>query len=96
VLVKVGRPLLMPNAFSPNNDGTNDLFRIPPGVAMQLDEFSVFNRWGVRVFTTHQISEGWNGTINGMPVDADTYVYIIKGRNEKGAVLAKGTVVLFR
>jgi len=96
VLVKVGRPLLMPNAFSPNNDGTNDLFRIPPGVAMQLDEFSVFNRWGVRVFTTHTISEGWNGTINGMPVDADTYVYIIKGRNEKGAVLAKGTVVLFR
>ncbi len=96
VLVEVGRLLLMPNAFSPNFDGKNDVFRIPPGVSMQLDEFSVFDRWGQRVFTTHNISEGWNGTINGMPVDAGVFVYIIRGSNEKGAVLAKGTVVLVR
>lgn len=96
VVVKVGRPLLMPNAFSPNNDGRNDVFRIPPGVAMQLVEFSVFDRWGKRVFTTYDISEGWNGTVNGMPVDAGVFVYIITGSNEKGAVLAKGTVVLVR
>jgi len=96
VIVKVGRPLLMPNAFSPNSDGKNDLFRIPPGVAMQLDEFSIFDRWGKRVFTTNQIEKGWNGTINGMPVNEGVFVYIIKGWNEKGAVLAKGTVVLVR
>jgi gliding motility-associated-like protein len=96
VVVKVGRPLLMPNAFSPNNDGKNDVFRIPPGVGMQLDEFSIFDRWGNRVFTTNQIDKGWNGTMHGMPLDEGVFVYIIKGWNEKGAVLAKGTVVLIR
>ncbi len=95
-IVKVGRPLLMPNAFSPNDDGLDDIFRIPSGVSLQLQEFSIFNRWGNKVFTTQKISEGWNGTFNGEPVDAGTYVYFIKGSDEKGNVFLKGTVLLIR
>lgn len=95
-LIKVGRLLRMPNAFSPNRDGVNDMFRIPVGVSLQLDEFSIFDRWGMRVFSTHQISEGWNGTCNGNPVNAGTFVYYIKGSNEKGSVLLTGTVLLIR
>ncbi len=95
-IVKVGRPLLMPNAFSPNGDGLDDIFRIPSGVSLQLQEFSIFNRWGNKVFTTQKISEGWNGTFNGEPVDGGTYVYFIKGSDEKGNVFLKGTVLLIR
>jgi gliding motility-associated-like protein len=86
----------MPNAFSPNGDGVNDIFRIPERVFLQLDEFSIFDRWGNRVFSTHNISEGWNGTFSGNPVNAGTFVYYIKGSNEKGSVLLTGTVLLIR
>ncbi|MDP9041732.1 MAG: gliding motility-associated C-terminal domain-containing protein, partial [Bacteroidota bacterium] len=95
-IVKVVRLLIMPNAFSPNGDGTNDIFHIPAGVSLQLQEFSIFDRWGTRVFTTKNISEGWYGTFKGTPVDAGTYIYIIKGRNEKGNILLKGSVILLR
>lgn len=95
-VIKVARLLRMPNAFSPNRDGLNDIFRIPAGVSLQLDEFSIFDRWGARVFSTHNISEGWNGTCNGNPVGAGTFVYYIKGSNEKGNVLLTGTVLLIR
>jgi gliding motility-associated-like protein len=95
-IVKVVRLLLMPNAFTPNGDGTNEIFRIPAGVSLQLQEFSIFDRWGMKVFTTQNISEGWNETFKESPVDAGTYVYIIKGMNEKGIVFLKGTVILLR
>lgn len=95
-IVKVVRPLLMPNVFSPNGDGLNDVYRIPPDVSLLLQEFSIFDRWGSKVFSTHNISEGWNGTFNGMPVIAGTYVYFIKGSNDRGTVFLKGTVVLIR
>jgi len=95
-IVKVERLLLMPNAFSPNGDGLDDIFRIPSGVSLQLQEFSIFDRWGNKMFTTQKISEGWNGTFNGEPVDAGTYVYFLKGSDEKGNVFLKGTVLLIR
>jgi gliding motility-associated-like protein len=95
-IVKVVRPLLMPNAFTPNGDGVNDIFQIPTGVSLQLQEFSIFDRWGNKVFTTHKISEGWDGIYNGGSGDPGTYVYFIKGTNDKGAVLLRGTVVLIR
>ena len=94
--VKVGRPIHMPNAFTPNGDGLNDLFRIPPGTSLQLQEFSIFDRWGNKIFSTQNISKGWDGTFNGTPSDAGTYVYMIRGTDEKGNVFVKGTVVLVR
>ena len=95
-IVKVGKPLLMPNAFTPNGDGVNDVFRIAPGVSLQLKEFSIFDRWGNMVFTTNQIGKGWDGILNGTPANSGTYVYYIKGTNEKGTVFLKSTVELIR
>jgi gliding motility-associated-like protein len=90
-------PLLMPGAFTPNGDGYNDVFRIPPGVWLLLDGFDVFNRWGSKVFSTKNISQGWDGTFKGLPVPPGTYVYVIKGKTPSGGpVLLKGTVVLVR
>lgn len=84
--------MVMPNAFSPNRDGVNDEFRIPANVTFQLDEFSVFNRWGKKIFGTTDITKGWNGdgAVNG------TYVYMITGTLEGKKSIFKGTVVLAR
>jgi len=94
--VKISKPLVMPNAFSPDGDQKNDIFRIPPGASIQLQEFSVFDRWGAKVFTTKNATEGWDGRINGKPADTGTYVYIVKGKDEKGEVFIRGSVTVVR
>ncbi len=96
LLVEVFFHLAMPNAFTPDGNGKNDLFRIPPKTTMTLNDFSVYDRWGNRVFKTRDIGKGWDGTMNGMPVPAGTYIYIITGHDLNGAILAKGTVLLLR
>lgn len=94
--VKVLHKLYMPSAFTPNKDGKNDVFRIPLDASIILQEFSVFNRWGNVVFSTKDITKGWNGTYNNKDLDTGTYVYIIKGKVEDKAVTLKGTVTLIR
>jgi gliding motility-associated-like protein len=95
-LVKIARELAMPNAFTPNRDGVNDVFRIPPGIILKLDEFSIYNIFGNRVFTTQNTSGEWDGTYKGQDAIAGVYVYIIKGIDYKGRIFAKGTVILIR
>lgn len=98
VVITVYRTLRMPNAFTPNGDGKNDIFRIPPSTPQQIKHFSVFDRWGTRVFITTDGSQGWNGTYNSMPQPAGTYVWQIEYKDllTGKTVLAKGTVVLIR
>ena len=96
LLVEVFFHLTMPNAFTPDGNGKNDLFRIPTKTTMTLSDFSVYDRWGNRVFRTRDIGKGWDGNVNGMPVPAGTYVYIITGYDLNGEILAKGTVLLIR
>jgi gliding motility-associated-like protein len=95
-VVRIIKHLYMPNAFTPNGDGRNDHFRIPPGVKLKLELFSVYDRWGNRVFSTRAIEKGWNGTWKGMPLSTGNYVYVITGSDEKGMVLLKGNVLLVR
>ncbi len=95
-IVIVGRLLNMPNAFSPNGDGKNDVFRIPPNSLINLKEFSVFDRWGNKVFSTSDSSIGWDGNYKGEPANAGTYVYMINGTNYKGNIAVRGSVVLVR
>ena len=96
VTVLLFKKLSMPNAFTPNADGNNDVFRIPPGVTLTLESFSVYDRWGNRVFSTRNIDEGWDGTRHGSPADIGTYVYIIKGISGGKTISSKGTVHLLR
>jgi len=85
----------MPNAFTPGRT-INNIFRIPPGVGLSLKEFSVFNRWGQRIFTTRDISRGWDGTFHGAVCDSGTYVYFLTGTSQGKEVTIKGTVTLIR
>ena len=96
IVVAVYNKLYMPNSFTPNNDGHNDVFRIPPNVPVELKEFSIFGRWGNKVFSTKDITKGWDGKTNGVFQSTGTYVYIIRGKDNNGDVFIKGTVTLIR
>jgi len=95
-VIKIFKALEMPNAFTPNGDGVNDLFRIPPNVPLTLKEFSIYNQWGQLLFTTGNASKGWDGAFNGVKQNVGVYVYYIKGSNSKGNVFVKGSFVLIR
>ena len=68
----------IPAAFSPNNDGLNDVFRVCAAKYQRLVEFAVFNRWGQKIYdNTTDISKGWDGTFNGVPQDIGVYNYMV-------------------
>jgi gliding motility-associated-like protein len=96
--ISVSTPLFMPNAYSPNGDGSNDIFRIPPSLGIVLARFSVFDRWGQQVFTTTNVAEGWNGLIRGNIAPVGVYVWVVEYTDSfTGARLAQhGTVMLVR
>lgn len=90
----------VPNVFSPNDDGNNDLFIIK-GIGL-VKHLIIFDRWGTKVFERSNFvaadrSSCWDGMRNGMPVPAGTYVYFVELQCETGApFVMKGTVVLVR
>jgi len=88
---------LMPNAFTPNNDGLNDCYGIRYWGVIQDLEFSIYNRWGERIFFTQSAGQCWNGTYKGVKQDSGVYVYVIKAKtNCDSEVFRKGTFVLVR
>ena len=96
-VTKNGEAILnMPNAFTPNNDGINDCFGIKYLAVPEEIEFSVFNRWGQRLFTSNNSYGCWDGTFNNIQQEAGTYVYYVKAKTICGDVFVKGTVVLIR
>ncbi len=94
--------LFIPNTFSPNNDGMNDLF-YPRGRGIQkIKTFKIFNRWGQLVFVkenffANESSAAWDGKKNGTYVTPDVYVYMIDIICENGNLITlKGDVTLIR
>lgn len=88
-----------PNAFTPNGDGNNEVFRaISPASDIESYNLSVYNRWGNRVFTTNEISGSWDGTINGEIAPIGTYFFKcnLKCLNKADNVFLKGDVILVR
>lgn len=89
--------IYVPTAFTPNNDGRNDDIKPFFGTKFILKEFSIFSRWGERVFTTSKKNEAWKGKINGIEQDAGVYVWILKYVDDKGKLAEKkGTLILIR
>jgi gliding motility-associated-like protein len=87
----------LPNAFTPNNDGHNDVFRIIVRGSVQLGRFSVFDRWGQIVFSTTNISQGWDGTYRGSVLPAGTYVWEVSASTPcTGPMFQKGVIMLIR
>ena len=88
----------VPNAFTPNGDGKNDVFKPANVKYYKLVDFSVFNRWGQLVYhNTTDINQGWDGKFNGVPQDMGVYNYSIILNEPDGKLkYFKGTVALIR
>lgn len=85
--------VVLPNAFTPNGDGVNDVFRLRTLGLQKLLHFTVYDRWGNTVFTTRDLQTGWDGKRNGVPVSRGTYVWFLQGIDLGGReIREKGTV----
>lgn len=88
--------VFIPNAFTPNGDGKNDLFRIPAGVKIEMESFSIYDRWGNLVFFTNNRYGEWDGNYRGRESASGVYIYVIKGKKENKETEIKGFVTLIR
>ncbi len=87
----------LPNAFSPNRDGHNDIFHVLYSCGFNLDDFRIYNRWGELIFETQDIDAGWDGRYNGTDATVGVYVYALSGHKDNGEkVFMKGNVTLLR
>lgn len=88
--------IYVPNAFSPNNDGENDVLFVHTNMADEV-YFVVYDRWGKEVFITNDITQGWDGTYNGEILDPAVFVYYLRVRCFNEEVFEKkGNVSLIR
>jgi gliding motility-associated-like protein len=90
----------IPNTFTPNYDGLNDIF-IPVFTSYGFDQRSyqleIFDRWGSLLFTTNDYKKGWDGIYKGEVVKEDVYVYRIRFKTSDGTSFEKyGHVTLLR
>jgi gliding motility-associated-like protein len=101
-VVCADRNLYIPNTFSPNGDGTNDVF-YPRGTGVfTVKSLRVFNRWGETVFektnfSANAASSGWDGTFKGQRAPQDTYIYTMEVVCENSEInIFKGNITLIR
>jgi len=90
--------VFFPNAFTPNNDGINDVFKPTIFGALVNYKLNIYNRFGQLIFQTSDPAKGWNGTLSGVPQPGDVYVWICLYRwlSGKKPDEKSGTVVLIR
>ena len=89
--------ILIPSAFTPNNDGKNDILRpLLKGIS-EFHFFRIFNRWGQLIFETNIEQNGWDGSFKGLPLSTQTVVWVVKIVGLDGQIyLKKGTSILIK
>jgi hypothetical protein len=96
VYVSLESILDVPNAFSPGSQPNAEIKIVRRGLAT-LKYFRIFNRWGVKVFETSNIDEGWDGQYNGSPQPMGVYVYMLEAYTNTGRRIVKqGNITLLR
>jgi gliding motility-associated-like protein len=96
-LVKVYSSFLVPNAFTPNGDGKNDVFEVLTLDNYTVDHLIIYNRYGQPVFSTNGIYKAWDGRFKGIPQPQGIYVYHLEIRApSRPAIIKKGTLLLIR
>ena len=92
-----GSEIYVPNAFSPNGDGVNDLLHVITIGLMEFKYFVIYNRYGEKVFYTTVAAKGWDGTWKGKAQNAGGFAWVAEGVDYKGkAMVRKGTVLIVR
>ena len=90
------KDFFIPNAFTPNNDGRNDLFKVY-GSSVTAAEIKIYNQWGVMLYETKDNQKGWDGTHKNNPQPVGLYVYVVKVRlSNEDTFIKKGTIRLIR
>jgi gliding motility-associated-like protein len=88
--------IYLPNVFSPNNDGENDVLFVR-GKGIESVQLVIYNRWGNKVFETNDIAYGWDGTYNGNELNSAVFVYFIEATFTNGqSITDKGNVSIVK
>ena len=88
--------IFIPNAFTPNGDGLNDVLRVYSNVIRQM-RFVVFNQWGEKIFESNDQNTAWDGTHQGKPQPSGVYMYVCDITLNTGErIQRKGAINLVR
>jgi len=88
--------IFIPSGFSPNKDGSNDVLYVRATNISNIT-FTVYNRWGQKVFETNDLSTGWDGNFNGSPQPIESYAYVAKITTiDKCEITRTGSITLLR
>ena len=97
ITVEYGSAFYIPSAFTPNDDGKNDVFKV---IGEDIKQFSltIFDRWGHIIFSTKNLEEGWDGTsVNNYPLPSGVYPYRLEIKSKKNKdFVENGSVTLIR
>ena len=90
----------VPNVFTPNGDGTNEIFK-PVTTEIQKLTMYIYNRWGEMIFETSDVNGGWDGKLHGNDVPTGVYFWLIRYNENRSSALniekeIKGSVTLLR
>lgn len=90
--------LIIPNAFTPNADGLNDVWHIIEHAGIQLLHLKIYNRWGQEVFDGNESNLAWDGQFKGEACETGTYFYVLQYRykNSQQRLTQSGDVTLIR
>lgn len=91
--------IFLPNAFTPNNDGENDVLRLRSIFLDRLTDYElmIYNRWGQEIFRTQNVLDGWDGTFRGEQLAPDVYGFYMRVRCPEGEeLIQKGNISLLR
>lgn len=93
ILATIDDQLIIPNVFTPNNDGVNDLYYVTSNSITEFD-MVIVNRWGEKVFETNDITVPWDGTTNGKLCNDGTYFYLIRAQAATGEIVKQGHITI--
>lgn len=87
----------LPNLFSPNGDSKNDVLYVRGWGIKELVEFSVYNRWGERIYSGNDLNQGWDGSYQGKPQPIETYFWFVKVKTfADEEITRRGSTTLIR
>ncbi len=86
----------IPNVFTPNEDEKNDYFTIGCNFPPENYKITIFNRWGITVFETHDIKYSWDGRVSGEYCSPGVYYYVIQYQNKEKIETKNGFLHVFR
>jgi len=90
------KDLFIPNVFSPNDDGENDVFHIY-GTCIKSAHLVIYDRWGEKIFETNNVTAGWNGIYKGKLMNAAVFTYIYTAELDNGeSINTKGNITLLK